>query len=51
MSDASASKVYQTENIEPDATVQGRYKAAVLTFYGKQGTLAGRAAWIKEQCA
>lgn len=51
MSDSSASKVYEADNTEPDATVQGRYKAAVLAFYGKQGTLAGRAAWIEEQCA
>jgi hypothetical protein len=48
MSDSSASEVYQNENTEPDATVRGRYKAAVLAFYGKQGTLAGRATWIKE---
>ncbi|MFJ7023954.1 DUF262 domain-containing protein [Pseudomonas aeruginosa] len=51
MSDPHPEAIYATEDIEPDATVRGRYKAAVLTFYGKQGTLAGRATWIEEQCA
>lgn len=51
MSDSHPDTVYATENIEPNATVRGSYKAAVLAFYGKQGKLAGRAAWIEEQCA
>ena len=51
MSDPRAAAIYAAEEIQTDSTVRGRYKAAVLAFYGKEGKLAGREAWIKEQCA
>ncbi|ARS49329.1 hypothetical protein PSMEN_13410 [Ectopseudomonas mendocina] len=51
MSDPHPEAIYANEDIEPDTTVRGRYKAAVLTFYDKQGSLAGRATWIEELCA
>ncbi|NNB34788.1 GmrSD restriction endonuclease domain-containing protein [Pseudomonas fragi] len=51
MSDPRAAAIYAAEEIQTDSTVRGRYKAAVLAFYGKEGKLAGREAWIREQCA
>lgn len=51
LSDSRSAAIYAAEDIEPDSTVRGRYKAAVLAFYGKEGTLDGREAWIEEQCA